>query len=82
MELFKTQTTGSLSSTKIKARATIGSNATILAGVTVGEGALVGAGAVVTRDVPDNATVVGVPRPGDGEKGAKEVLITPESQPA
>ena len=47
--------------TRVKARATIGSNATILAGVTIGEGALVGAGAVVTRDVPDNATVVGVP---------------------
>ena len=47
--------------TQVKARATIGSNATILAGVTIGEGALVGAGAVVTRDVPDDATVVGVP---------------------
>jgi UDP-2-acetamido-3-amino-2,3-dideoxy-glucuronate N-acetyltransferase len=47
--------------TRIKARASIGSNATILAGVTVGEGALVGAGAVVTHDVPDHAIVTGVP---------------------
>jgi acetyltransferase-like isoleucine patch superfamily enzyme len=47
--------------TRVKARASIGSNATILAGVTVGEGALVGAGAVVSRDVPDHAIVVGVP---------------------
>jgi acetyltransferase-like isoleucine patch superfamily enzyme len=47
--------------TRVRARASIGSNATILAGVTIGEGALVGAGAVVTRDVPDYAIVSGVP---------------------
>lgn len=45
----------------VKAGATIGSNATILGGVTVGEGALIGAGAVVTRDVPKNTIVAGVP---------------------
>lgn len=47
--------------TRIKYRASVGSNATILAGVTVGANALVGAGAVVTRNVPDYAIVVGVP---------------------
>src|ERR1700730_16824633 len=47
--------------TRVKNRASIGSNATILAGVVVGEGALVGAGAVVTHDVPDHAIVAGVP---------------------
>jgi UDP-2-acetamido-3-amino-2,3-dideoxy-glucuronate N-acetyltransferase len=47
--------------TRVKARASIGSNATIMGGVTVGEGALVGAGAVVTRDVPDYAIAAGVP---------------------
>jgi acetyltransferase-like isoleucine patch superfamily enzyme len=47
--------------TRIKRRASIGSNATILAGVTVGSDAMVGAGAVVTGDVPDYAIVVGVP---------------------
>lgn len=47
--------------TKVKRRASIGSNATIIAGVTIGEGALVGAGAVVTQDVPDFAIVAGVP---------------------
>jgi acetyltransferase-like isoleucine patch superfamily enzyme len=45
----------------IKKGASIGSNATILAGVTIGENALVGAGAVVTKDVADNETVLGVP---------------------
>jgi acetyltransferase-like isoleucine patch superfamily enzyme len=47
--------------TRVRRRASIGSNATILAGVTIGEGALVGAGAVVTKDVPPNAVVAGVP---------------------
>ena len=47
--------------TRVKSRASIGSNATILAGLTVGESALVGAGAVVTHDVPDHAVVAGVP---------------------
>ena len=47
--------------TRIKRRASIGSNATILAGTVVGEHALVGAGAVVTHDVPDYAIVAGVP---------------------
>ena len=45
----------------IKRRASIGSNATILGNLTVGENAIVGAGSVVTRDVPDNAIVVGNP---------------------
>ena len=47
--------------TRVKRGASIGTNATIVPGVTIGQGALVGAGAVVTRDVPDFATVVGVP---------------------
>jgi acetyltransferase-like isoleucine patch superfamily enzyme len=47
--------------TRIKARASLGSNCTIMGGVTVGQSALVGAGAVVTRDIPDYAIVAGVP---------------------
>ena len=47
--------------TRVKHRASIGSNATIIAGITIGESALVGAGAVVTKDVPDYAIVAGVP---------------------
>ena len=47
--------------TFIKKGASIGSSSTILAGVTVGENAIVGAGAVVTKDVPPNTIVAGVP---------------------
>lgn len=39
----------------------IGSNATVLAGVAVGDGAIIAAGAVVTKDVPANTIVGGVP---------------------
>jgi len=45
----------------IKKNAWIGAGATILQGVTVGENAVVAAGAVVSRDVPDNTIVAGVP---------------------
>lgn len=41
--------------------ADIGTNAVLLPGVTVGEGAIIGAGAVVTKDIPANAIVAGVP---------------------
>jgi UDP-2-acetamido-3-amino-2,3-dideoxy-glucuronate N-acetyltransferase len=58
---LQTETDWQVSSTRIKRRASIGSNATIVCGLTVGENALVGAGAVVTRDVPDYAIVAGVP---------------------
>ena len=39
----------------------VGSNSTILQGVTVGDNAIIAAGAVVTKDVPANTIVGGVP---------------------
>ncbi|WP_412654540.1 DapH/DapD/GlmU-related protein [Hungatella sp.] len=39
----------------------IGGNCTILPGVTIGNNVIVAAGAVVTKDVPDNCVVAGVP---------------------
>lgn len=47
--------------TLVKKGASIGANATILPGITIGEYAMVGAGSVVTKDVPDNAVVIGNP---------------------
>lgn len=48
----------------------IGAGATVIQGITIGKWCTVGAGAVVIRDVPDHATVVGVP--------AKIIKIKPE----
>jgi UDP-2-acetamido-3-amino-2,3-dideoxy-glucuronate N-acetyltransferase len=50
-----------LEPTRVCRRVSIGSHATILCGLTIGEGATIGAGAVVTRDVPSDVTVAGVP---------------------
>jgi len=47
--------------TYIRKGASIGSSTTILCGLTIGENAIVGAGAVVTKDVPANSVVAGVP---------------------
>jgi len=51
----------SVVATIVRKRASIGSGAVILCGVTIGANALIGAGSVVTKDVPDNAIVSGVP---------------------
>ena len=45
----------------IKKNGWIGAGATILPGVTIGENAVVAAGAVVSKDVPANTVVGGVP---------------------
>ncbi len=39
----------------------LGASVTVVPGVTIGDGAVVGAGAVVTRDVPADTVVAGVP---------------------
>ena len=39
----------------------IGGNVTILPGVTIGNNVVIAAGAVVTKDVPDNCVIGGVP---------------------
>jgi len=57
----QTEEDWSVVETFIKRGASIGSSSTILCGVTIGENAIVGAGAVVTRNVPPNTIVAGVP---------------------
>ena len=46
---------------KLGKKVWIGAHATILAGVTIGDNAIVAAGAVVTKDVPADTVVGGVP---------------------
>jgi len=58
---LQTEADWSVTPTLVKRGASIGSNATILCGVTIGERAIVGAGSVVTRDVPPDTIVAGVP---------------------
>jgi UDP-2-acetamido-3-amino-2,3-dideoxy-glucuronate N-acetyltransferase len=50
-----------LQRTRVGRGASIGTGATILGGVSIGERAIIGAGSVVTRDIPDGATVAGNP---------------------
>lgn len=65
--MYHQVTLGGTSLTKTKRHPTVGNNvllgmgAKVLGNITVGDGARIGANAVVTRDVPPNTSVVGVP---------------------
>lgn len=64
--------------TLVKKGASIGSGAVIMCNVVIGERAMIGAGAVVTKDVPDGATVMGNPArmkqgSGSGLKQAESI---------
>lgn len=61
--------------TEVNKGASIGANATVLPGVTIGANAMVGAGAVVTRNVPENAIVMGNPATIKGYVSAKTKTI-------
>ena len=68
----------------LKDNVVVGSGAQILGPVTVGKNAKIGANAVVTKDVPDNAVMVGIPAKNVGETSGsdenfKPYGITPES---
>jgi maltose O-acetyltransferase len=49
----------------------VGAHAVVLPGLTIGRGAVIGAGSVVTKSVPANAIVMGVP---GAIKGYRQVL--------
>ena len=55
----------------------IGAGAKILGSVTIADNVRVGANAVVTRDVPANTTVVGVPARPIGSRNAVPDVVTP-----
>jgi acetyltransferase-like isoleucine patch superfamily enzyme len=58
---LQTEEDWSVVETFVKKGVSIGSSTTILCGVTIGENAIIGAGSVVTKDVPPNTVVAGVP---------------------
>ena len=58
---LQTEADWAVQQTLVKRGASIGSGSVIMCDVTIGENAIVGAGSVVTRDVPANAIVAGVP---------------------
>jgi len=58
---LQTEADWTVSPTKVKHGASIGTSATVLCGVTIGERAIVGAGSVVTKDVPPDAMAAGNP---------------------
>ena len=55
----------------LKNNVVIGSGAQVLGPITVGENAKVGANAVVTKDVPANAVMVGIPAKNVNKDGSK-----------
>ena len=62
----------------------VGSGAQVLGPVVVGKNAKIGANAVVTKDVPENAVMVGIPAKNVSEgsiedKSFKPYGITPDS---
>jgi acetyltransferase-like isoleucine patch superfamily enzyme len=58
---LQTETDWMVVPTLVKRGASIGTSATIMCGVTIGENAIVGSGSVVTKDIPPNTIVAGVP---------------------
>ena len=61
----------------LKNNVVVGSGAQILGPVTVGENAKIGANAVVTKDVSDNAVMVGVPAKNVGTVSPSDKTFTP-----
>jgi acetyltransferase-like isoleucine patch superfamily enzyme len=68
---LQTEADWTVVTTRVRRGASIGSGAVIVCGVTIGERAIVGAGAVVTRDVPDETVVAGVPARLSRKTGAE-----------
>ena len=55
----------------------VGSGAQVLGPVVVGKNAKIGANAVVTKDVPDNAVMVGIPAKNVGTVSPADKTFTP-----
>ena len=58
---MQTEEDWTLEETFVEDNVSIGSSSTIMCGIRIGKNAIIGAGAVVTKDVPANTVVAGVP---------------------
>ena len=63
--------------TLVKKGASIGSGSTIMCNVTIGENAIIGSGSVVTKDVPPDTVVAGVPA-----RIVRKIAAEPDAVPA
>ena len=61
----------------LKNNVVVGSGAQILGPISIGENAKVGANAVVTKDVPDNAVMMGIPAKNVGTVSSVDKTFTP-----
>ena len=61
----------------LKDNVVVGSGAQILGPVTIGKNAKIGANAVVTKDVPENAVMVGIPAKNVGETSGSDENFKP-----
>ena len=61
----------------LKDNVVVGSGAQILGPVTVGKNAKIGANAVITKDVPENAVMVGIPAKNVGETSGSDENFKP-----
>ena len=61
----------------LKNNVVIGSGAQILGPITIGENSMVGANAVVTKNVPDNAIMIGIPAKNIGTSYKKNDTFKP-----
>jgi serine O-acetyltransferase len=86
--MYHQVTLGGSSLEKVKRHPTVGNNvligmgAKIIGAITIGDNARIGANAVVTRDVPANATVVGIPGKVVKKNGVYVAPAHPVSPPA
>lgn len=53
----------------------IGPGAKVFGKITIGNNVAIGANAVVTKDVPDNAVVAGIPSKILNMNGSKEIIL-------
>ena len=58
----------------------VGANAVLAGAIVVGDGAVVAANSLVTRDVPKDTVVIGVPAVATGQRGSSDYIDGPKDE--